>query len=285
MKNALARLYSVSLLTALCGLSLLSAPGAQAAPPALQQPAASAGTWWKPGLATTWQWQLRGTINSSYNVAVYDIDLFDNSASAIAQLKGAGRKVICYFSAGSSEDWRPDYPNFQAADKGSDLDGWKGEKWLDVRSVNVRSIMLTRLDLARSKGCDAVEPDNVDGYTNSSGFPLSAQNQLDYNKFLATNAHSRGMAIALKNDVDQLSQLEPFFDMALNEQCNEYQECGGYTAFTSKGKPVLNAEYARKYQKNTRGARDALCKASKAANIRTLVLPLALDGKSRFSCD
>ncbi|WP_435531964.1 endo alpha-1,4 polygalactosaminidase [Roseateles amylovorans] len=245
---------------------------------------AQAQTWWKPGVNTTWQWQLTGTVNTSYNVDVYDVDLFDTPTQTIAQLKAAGRKVVCYFSAGSSENWRSDFNRFQAADMGNALDGWDGERWLDTRSVNVRSIMLSRLDLAVSKGCDGVEPDNVDGYSNSTGFSLTSATQLDYNKYLANAAHGRGLAIALKNDVDQLSALEPYFDMAVNEQCNQYAECGGYSVFTSKGKPVFNAEYASKYRKNTSGARDKLCAAMATAKIRTLVLALDLDDSYRFSC-
>ncbi|MGM9480840.1 endo alpha-1,4 polygalactosaminidase [Roseateles sp. NT4] len=246
--------------------------------------AAQAQSWWKPPVNLSWQWQLKGTVNTSYNVAAYDIDLFDTPQATINALHAQGRKVICYFSAGSSEDWRPDYSKFHAADKGNDLDGWPGEKWLDTRSANVRSIMLSRLDLARSKGCDGVEPDNVDGYTNGTGFPLTSATQIDYNKYIANAAHARGLAVGLKNDVDQLTTLEPFYDFALNEQCNEYSECGGYSVFTSKGKPVLNAEYASKYRKNTKGARDKLCTAMNAAKIRTLVLALDLDDTYRYSC-
>lgn len=243
-----------------------------------------AQAWWKPGVDETWQWQLRGTVNTHYNVAVYDIDLFDAPQATIDQLKAAGRHVLCYFSAGSSEDWRPDFSRFQDGDMGEALNGWPGENWLDTRSTNVRAIMLSRLDLARSKGCDGVEPDNVDGYTNSPGFPLTAATQLDYNRFLARAAHSRGLAVGLKNDVDQLEALEPVFDFAINEQCNENKECGGYSVFTTKNKPVFNAEYASKYRKNKNGARDKLCLAMKAAKIRTLVLLLQLDDSYRYSC-
>ena len=253
--------------------------------PAASTPAAAPATWWKPVASDTWQWQLRGALNTSYNVVIYDIDLFDNSAGAIAQLKTRGRKIVCYFSAGSSENWRPDYSQFIAADMGSALSGWPGENWLDTRSVNVRQIMTKRLDLAQSKGCDAVEPDNVDGYANNTSFPLTAQDQIDYNRFLADQAHKRGLAVALKNDVDQLSDLEPSFDLAINEQCHQYLECGGYSVFISKNKPVLNAEYDAKYQNNTGGARDALCVSARSANMRTLVLPLQLDDTFRYSCD
>lgn len=250
----------------------------------LTQTQAQAQTWWKPPVTATWQWQLTGTLNTSYKVDVYDIDLFDTSVQTINQLKAAGRRVVCYFSAGTSEDWRADYSRFQSTDKGNALGDWPGENWLDTRSVNVRSVMLSRLDLARSKGCDGVEPDNVDGYSNSPGFPLTAATQLDYNRFLASSAHARGLAIGLKNDVDQLSALESSFDFAVNEQCNIYSECGGYSVFTGKNKPVFNAEYASKYRKNTKGARDKLCAAMNTAKIRTLVLPEALDGSYRYAC-
>lgn len=242
-------------------------------------------TRWQPRVSDTWQLQLSGSLDTSYAVAIYDVDLFDTSAQTIGMLQGMGRRVICYFSAGSSEDWRPDFASFKPGDMGNSLSGWPGERWLDTRSDNVRQIMKLRLDLARSKGCDGVDPDNVDGYTNNPGFPLSAATQLDYNKFLAQEAHARGLAVGLKNDVNQLTDLAPYFDFAVNEQCFQYNECDGYRVFTSNGKPVLQVEYADKYRNNTNGARDALCKAARAANLRTLVLPLQLNASYRFSCD
>lgn len=241
-------------------------------------------TAWKPAVTDTWQWQLTGKLNTAYNVNVYDIDLYDTSATTILVLQNSGKKVLCYFSAGSSEDWRPDFGSFAAADMGNALDGWEGERWLDTRSANVRAIMTNRLDLAKSKGCDGVEPDNIDGYSNSTGFTLTTSTQLDYNRFLASEAHARGLVIALKNDVDQVATLVGNFDLAINEECHEYKECAGYSAFVSAGKPVFNAEYAKSYQ--TAGtARDALCADAKKLGLRTLVLPLDLDDSTRFSCD
>jgi hypothetical protein len=239
---------------------------------------------WVPKVTDTWQWQLTGNINTSYNVTVYDIDLFDAPDSVLTTLRNQGKRIVCYFSAGSSEDWRPDYNQFKAADKGNTLDGWAGERWLDTRSTNVRNIMKARLDKAKARGCDGVEPDNVDGYTNNPGFPLTANTQLDYNRFLATEAHARGLKIALKNDVDQLSALAPSFDFAVNEQCNQYSECGGYTVFTNNGKPVFNAEY-KKIWRTDANARAQMCAKAKAMNLRTLVLPLNLNDAFRYSCD
>lgn len=238
---------------------------------------------WMPSVNDTWQLQLQGTINTSYNAAVFDIDLFDTPQATINALKAQGKRVVCYFSAGSSENWRPDFSKFKAADMGNALDGWAGDRWLDTRSANVRAVMMARMDLAKSKGCDGVDPDNVDGYTNKPGFPLTAATQLDYNRFLATQAHARGLAVGLKNGVAQLSDLASAFDFAVNEQCFQYNECSGYSAFTVQGKPVFNVEYQTKWKDAT--TRQTLCAKAKALSLRTLVLPLALNDKFRYSCD
>jgi len=201
------------------------------------------GTWWAPSPSTTWQWQLTGTINTSVNVQMYDIDLFDNTQQIITTLSNAGRVVICYFST-QYENWRPDAGNFTKAVLGNNLDDWAGEKWVDIRSPVVRNIMESRLDLAVSKGCDGVEPDNVDGYSVKTGFPLTPADQISFNQFLATQAHSRGLSVGLKNDLDQVGALLPSFDWALNEQCYQYKECADLNPFISKGKAVFNTEYS-----------------------------------------
>lgn len=240
---------------------------------------------WHPLPTDTWQWQLTGTINTGYDVAVYDIDLFDTPTATIQALQAAGKKVVCYFSAGSAENWRSDYSRFLPADMGNNLDGWAGERWLDTRSDNVRQIMNERMDLAVSKGCDGIEPDNVDAYTNNPGFPLTASTQLDYNRFLAQQAHSRNLAIGLKNDVDQVAQLGTDFDFAVNEQCHEYNECDTYNEFIASSKPVFNAEYNNSYLGAASAARDAMCANARTQDMRTLVLPLDLDDSFRYSCD
>src|SRR5262249_44643767 len=67
---------------------------------------------WTPAPRTSWQWQLTGTIDTRFDVAMYDIDLFDAPQSVIDSLHASGRIVICYFSAGSYENWRPDTGDF-----------------------------------------------------------------------------------------------------------------------------------------------------------------------------
>lgn len=287
MRRTMAAATWVSLFLAACGggADNGSAPEptpVAESPEAPAQPAQAAR--WTPSLADRWQWQLKGTLDTRHDVAVYDVDLFDTPQQTIDALHAQGRKVVCYFSAGSAENWRADHARFAEADQGQPLDGWPGERWLDTRSANVRTIMQGRLDLAVDKRCDGVEPDNMDAFDNNPGFALDGDTQLDYNRFIAREARARGLAVGLKNDVAQLDALEPDFDFAVNEQCHEYDECEGYRVFTSRGKPVFNAEYKSRWV-NDAAARNAMCSAALAAKLQTLVLPVQLDGSFRYSCD
>ena len=264
---------------------------------------AQAATSWVPQVSDTWEWQLSPTkgksgynIDTKYAAKVYDFDLEDaaepNNDSLVKSLHASGHVVVCYFSAGSYETGRSDtggkkgsgnYGAFQASDLGNKMSGWP-EWWIDTNSANVRAIMKARIVRAAQAGCDGVEPDNVDGYTNNPGFSgMNAASQLDYNRFLATTAHANGLKIALKNDIDQVPALSTNFDFAINEQCNQYKECGNYSYFTGANKPVFNAEYASKYKDASGQA--ALCKTSIQQNLRTLVLNINLDDSYHYSCD
>lgn len=125
---------------------------------------------WQPEVGAAWQIvllkpiEVDGQGNVSPDVDIYDIDLYDNPVETFTALRKAGRKSICYFSAGSWEDWRDDKDEFDEADLGSEMDGWPDERWLNVSSANVRRIMKKRIEVAASKGCDAIDPDNVDGF-------------------------------------------------------------------------------------------------------------------------
>lgn len=207
-------------------------------------PPPPATDWWKPQPGTSWQIQFNGTINTNLAVDMYVLDLFDTPTTQIRQLQQQGRKVVCYFSAGSWENWRSDANDFPSNVKGRKLTGWAGERWLDIRKLaTLGPIMAARLDLAVEKGCDGVDPDNVDGYTNKTGFPLKANDQLTYNRWLAREAHARGLAIGLKNDIDQIPALVNDFDWQINEQCFHYNECHKLTPFINAGKPVFGLEY------------------------------------------
>jgi hypothetical protein len=250
-------------------------------------PPVTIGTWYRPAVQTSWHWQLSGTVNTTYAVSMFDLDLFDTSAETIALLQSQNKRVICYFSAGSFEDWRSDVDDIPAAAIGNALDGWDNERWLDIRSGEVQNLVLSRLALAQTKGCDGVEPDNVDVYTNDSGFNISATDQLAFNRFIANEAHNRGLAVGLKNDLDQIEQLVAYFDFSVNEQCFEYDECDRLSPFIQASKPVFNAEYHSDWvgdSSDASVARDELCADANDRRFSTLVLPLDLDGEFRYPC-
>jgi hypothetical protein len=201
------------------------------------------GTHWQPRPGTAWQWQLSGPLDTSVDVPVYDIDGFDHPRATVTGLHRSGRKVICYLSTGAWEAFRPDAKRFPKSVLGKG-NGWKGERWLDIRRADVlEPLMAARLDMCRRKDFDAVEPDNMDGYRNDTGFPLTAADQLRYNRLVAGLAHQRGMAVGLKNDLDQIPRLVRDFDFAVDEQCAQYGECERLEPFTAAGKAVFHVEY------------------------------------------
>ncbi|MFC1687100.1 endo alpha-1,4 polygalactosaminidase [Patescibacteria group bacterium] len=234
-------------------------------------------TWYIPQPGITWQWQLSGAINTTHDVALYDIDLINTPQATIDQLHSNGSKVICYFSAGSWESFREDASDFPDEVIGKTLDGWQDEKWLDISNYeNFASTIRQRLDTAVQKKCDGVEPDNVDGYQNDSGFDLTYEDQRNYNQWLASEAHKRNLSIALKNDLDQVDDLVGYFDFAINEQCFEYDECETLLPFIQNNKAVLGVEY----NLDT----DEFCETAASMNFSWLKMNLDLDG-SRVACN
>ncbi len=198
---------------------------------------------WSPTIGAAWQWQLTGKLDRSVNVPVYDVDGFAVSALEVADLHAAHRHVICYLSVGAWENWRPDAANFPTSVLGKD-NGWPGERWLDIRRLDILGPLIAkRMEMCRAKGFDAVEPDNVDGFENDTGFPLTASHQLAFNRLVASLAHSRGLKVALKNDLSQVPDLVESFDFAVNEQCMEFGECDELLPFLRAGKAVLHVEY------------------------------------------
>ncbi|KAF3909890.1 hypothetical protein ABW21_db0208151 [Orbilia brochopaga] len=200
-------------------------------------------SWWVPSQSTTWQIQLSGTIDRSFKGNAIEIDA-DTDAATVKYFKSKGTKVIAYISAGSWEDWRSDAKKFPKSVIGKPLDGWPGESWLDIRQINtLKPILQARLTNAKNKGFDGVDWDNVDGYTQNSGFTISYNQQIAYNRMLSDISHQLRMTVALKNDLGQAAALAPYFDFAVNEQCSYYRECNLLAPFLNAGKAVVGLEY------------------------------------------
>ncbi|HEY6145068.1 MAG TPA: endo alpha-1,4 polygalactosaminidase [Solirubrobacterales bacterium] len=220
------------LLAALCVAALCLAP------------TAGASRWHPKPTTAAWQWQLQGRIDTSVGAAVYEVDGFEVPGATVAKLHRLGRRVICYLDVGSWESYRPDAGRYPDAVLGRAYEGYPDERWLDIRRTDLLApILRRRFDLCRSKGFDAVEPDNIAGYENKTGFPLSAGDQLRFNRWVAREVHRRGMAVALKNDPGQVGPLLASFDFAVVEECFAYDECGMFSPFVDAGKGVFVAEY------------------------------------------
>ena len=228
-------------------------------------------------LKATWQIQYTGEMDYDLDVDIYNLDLFDTGPAVIDQLKQRGVFVMCYFNAGAHEDWRPDAGQFPVEILGNPMVEWEGETWLDIRRIDLlKPIVAARLDLAIQKGCDGVDPDNIDGYQNDTGFPLTPTDQIAYNIFLSTQAHARGLSIGLKNDLDQISELLPFYDWVINEECFFYNECHLLIPFILANKPVFVIEYQL--------TPEEFCFQARKLNVNALRKNSELDD-FRFSCN
>ncbi|KAJ5151096.1 uncharacterized protein N7482_010348 [Penicillium canariense] len=240
---------------------------------------------WQPKVGIKWQIQLENAVEDiAIGADVFDIDLFDNAAATISKIHNTGAKVICYFSAGTYEDWRSDASEFSDSDFGSALEDWPGERWLDVQSSNVRKIMQSRLDSAKQKGCDGVDPDNIDAYGNDNGLGLTEANAIDYLNFLATESHSRGMSVGLKNGGEIIQSVIENMQWSVNEQCAQYDECDIYATFTDVNKPVFHIEYSGEIKVNnklrvrvTNSQKSAACDANSAEKFSTVIKNMELD--------
>ena len=215
-------------------------------------------------------WQLQGSPNPAAllresGTKVFDIDPDHSSASQIASFKGQGITVICYFSAGSAEDWRSDYSKFTSADKAGPLDGWAGEYVVNVTD-NVKSIMTARMQRYQGMGCDGVEPDNTDQVADPSG----------YIQFLSSTAHSMGLSVALKNNANLAGNaaIVAVVDFAVVEQCYEYGECDSYLPLIKAGKAVFDVEYNA----------NPNCSDANAKNIDAYKMSIDLNGSLRVPC-
>lgn len=207
------------------------------------------GDWYKPTPETTFDWDLRDNIPSdfSYQAHIVDIDAFDNSKTYVEKLQAQGKKVIAYVSVGSWEDWRSDSADFPTAVIGNDYPGWEGEKFLDIRNIEALApIIRARFDRIKEKGFDGIEPDNIDlnsWTTNELGFEITDADVITYSKWLAKEAHKRGLSIGQKNTTDLANELVDTFDWILLEDAFFYNFQEEAQVYITKNKAVFATEY------------------------------------------
>jgi hypothetical protein len=246
-------------------LVLLGIPGTIGR--AAEGPARGSSHVWQPAPGTSWQWQIVGHIGRLRNVQMYDIDLQEavprartmkvpgfgsvrwprgGNAGIIDRLHARGIVAICYLDTGAWESYRPDAALFPATVIGNST-GWSGERWLDIRRAawaHFAPIVWARLDLAKSIGCDGVEPDQNNPIGNHPGFPISKRAETQWYLKVAGEAHKRGLSVGMKNGVEVIDKrMAKVFDWSLNEECVYFHECGRERPFIEAGKAVFQAEY------------------------------------------
>jgi len=216
---------------------------------------------WQPKPGTTWNIVLKGDLNIKKEKAeVVEIDLHSHDAQFIQSLHDAGKKVICYFSGGTYEDFRPDKDEYSKVDGliKNKYKEWEGESWVDIRLDGLKPILTERMKLAATKKCDAIDVDNLDGCQDKSVMkkwdnPLTKDDAIVFAKWLAETAHGLDLAIGLKNALFMIEEVGGDFDFAINESCvnRDYNECALYKDFV-KDKAVfgITYQYLLKYRMN-----------------------------------
>jgi hypothetical protein len=220
---------------------------------------------WRPTPGASWQVQLTGPLDSTLDVSIYDVDLFDTTTAQLGALRAAGRRVICYVSVGTYESWRADAAGFPAAALGDALANFPNERWLDTRDATVRALMMARLDLAAQKGCDGVDLSNLSPDGSPTGFGATVADAAAYARLLSTAAHGRGLGAGLGGGADIASPLADVFEWALTEGCLGDGTCAAYGGFTGAQKVVFGVEFG--------AAADAatICPAAKQAGLDALL--------------
>ena len=199
---------------------------------------------WLPVPNGALHWQLQGDVVPAPGTKVIDSDLFDTPAKQVKKWRDQGLYPVCYVNVGAFEDWRDDASDFPDDVIGAVYDGWQGERWLDVHHfTKFASIIEARLDLCARKGFLAVEPDNIDGYDNETGFDITRDDQVTYLHWLIDQAHKRQLAIGQKNAPDLIDELVGDMDFALLESAWRDDFLSDYIPYRRQNKPVFAVEY------------------------------------------
>lgn len=218
----------------------------------------------RPEALASWQIQLSGTLDTSFDVRIYAIDL-ETPPAIIRDLHSAGRIVVCYFSAGTAESFRDDARRFPSASLGQPVADYPDERWIDPRNLTVRAIMADRIAKAASAGCDGIQPSGLAGFAADTGLAFTRADQLDYDRWLASAVHAGGLSVGfVEIDASLAEDLLPDFDWNVAWRCID-AGCPSAAAFVAAGKPALVVEYGDE----TRAA--AVCPAAKSLGMSAVV--------------
>lgn len=250
-------------------------------------PASGASGWWRPETGIEWDIQFAISAGTDLTrptgpIDAIDLDGSDTPADIVATLHERDIRVLCYVNAGAWEAWRPDADLYPATILGEDYPGWPGERFVDIRALEVLGpILEVRFDECADKGFDAIDPDNIDTAYTDTGFPLTESDQLTFNRWLSDQAHARGLAIFQKNVPELTPDLVDAYDGAVTEDCAADRWCGDLRPYLDANKPVLAIEYT-----DVTDAREfaRMCTDPELAGLSLILKNRDLD-ESRVACD
>jgi len=205
------------------------------------------------------------------------------ATGAVNSLHSMSKKAIGYVDAGDVEQGRPDYQQYVDFDNacsgcliGNPFSGFRSEYMLNINNDKgqadfIRKMVSARTDRVAANGFDAVEYDVLCNYENKSGFTITDATQASFNISLAAIAHNHFLSVPLKSDVDQATEspIESAFDFVIDEQCNQYSQCGNYSSWQAASKAIFNVEYKL--------ATSKFCPQDNSANINGILKNYSLD--------
>ena len=229
----------------------------------------------------SWDIQFAEPFELDRAVTTIVLDPDTHGAETVAAMKARGVRVLCYVSVGALEDWRADAGAFPDHVVGKALPDWEGERYLDIRQQDVLlPIMAARFEACRAAGYDGIDPDNIDGFANDSGFDLSATDTVAYLAELAGVAHGMELIIGQKNAPELAGALAGTLDFVIAESCWQYGFCGDFAAYTEAGKPTFDIEYTDAGTDFT-----AACAGAKAKGISMILKDRELSGAVYEACE
>jgi endo-alpha-1,4-polygalactosaminidase (GH114 family) len=202
-------------------------------------------SWWQPATGLTFDWKLDDLTNSDqFSSDVVDVDAFTTSKEQVTALHAQGKKVIAYLSVGTLENDRPDASLLPSEVIGKVYPEWPDEKWLDIRQLDkMKPWLNSRFKMIITKGFDAIEPDNLDSYSNETGFDISIEDTKKYSDFLISLAHQNGLGIGQKNVPELAVGFSPKFDWILTEDAFFQGWEDDVKPYILANKPVFSVEY------------------------------------------
>lgn len=207
---------------------------------------------------TSFHIQYHGELDCKGRDVAY-LDMYNYNPEDIKKCRESGTKLVIGYFSSQWSSWYPDsggdclghgpdtcYNKFTEEMLGEGLPHWKGERFVDPTSKEVRKIMMERIHLAKQKGFDGIDVDNTDFYHFDTGFDLDKKDSIDYLNFFIKGARDLGMIFSLKNSMDVMNDI---FKVQLyqNESCYKYNECKVYDSVDA---PVFIISYKRRCPKN-----------------------------------